>query len=179
MICSSVVADEPGMASGSASASIRQELQAEAELEKLLAYGAAQVQNVHVATPQPMKSAPSGVHSHVPFTPPAKSPFKEEPSSVPKRQKLSHEDSVAEYAGRLGATERLLDGKSLTGMQPPSVPINVLTRSGVVSTLLPDGNLINVEPLINDAAIVPFQATGTERIFSVMRRRHRSQQHSK
>ena len=109
----------------------------------------------------------------------AKPPCQEEPSSPPKRQKISNDDEhhdmidtmlhggaddVAKvnalHGAKLKALERLLEGKSLTGMQPPSVPINVVTKSGALRVLLPDGSVTDDGPPTNDSAIVPFAGEG-------------------
>ena len=151
----------------------------EAELEKLWVQGAAQVQNCDAATPPPVQSAPSGAHWHAPVTPPAKPPCQEQPSSLPKLRKISHDDEhhdmidtmlhggadddakvKAVYDAKLKALERLLEGKSLTGMQPPSVPINVVTKAGALRVLWPDGSVTDDGPPTNDSAIVPFEGEG-------------------
>ena len=163
-----------------ASPSARMEVELEKELEKLLAQGAVELKNNgFVATRPPVQSAPSGAHLHQsapsgahlqlssppsgdsppsPVTPAPQPPCHEEPSSPPKRQKISHDHNHQDE--KLKALERLLDGKDLTCMQPPSVPINVLTRSGTSKVLWPDGSLTDEELPVNEAAIVPFSGEG-------------------
>ena len=150
----------------------------EVELEKMLAQGAVDLKNNGFVATQ--SSPPSGDSSPSPVTPAPRPPCHEEPSSPAKRPRNSpqhdHQDEEPPSLGKrlkrishqhhhkdknLEALERLLDGKELTSMQPPSVPINVMMRSGT-KVLWPDGSLTDEKPSNNEAGIVSFADKGQE-----------------